>query len=212
MFNSPATRGRARLTISHPIDGDYAVQDAFVQFLGKQRDFDDCCKRSGLKDGPDAAGLSAADRLSIWVYTSHFSAWYVQINSELWSGAPSAAVAGFTRILNNALKKLPNYQGLVFRGYESRNFTADLAKYTVGATITWPGFTSTTTDPNEAYDGNMLFTIYCRSGRILGDYADVPAEQEVTFVTDTKFRVLDVERRGSAVVIELLEVDTGSLT
>jgi hypothetical protein len=195
------------LIISNPIDGDQVVHDSLVDFLGKQSDLDDCCARSKAFDGPDANGLLAADRLAIWIYTSHFATWFAQINSELWApGGPYPAVRGFARILNRALEQLPPYEGLVYRGYESSSFLNDLAKYVSGATVVWPGFTSTTTDPDVTYRGNMLFTIYSRSGRKLGSYADFPGESEVTFRTDTKFLVIDVDRRASDVVIELYEI------
>lgn len=202
---SYTTLGRL-VAISHPIDGDSALDDVFVQFLGKPS-FDDCCLRSRAWDGVDARNLSTAERLAIWVYTTDFSRWYLQINAELWGGTPSTAVSNFARILNNALQKLPQHVGAVYRGYESKRLSADFAKYPVGAVVEWPGFTSSTTDEDMAYDGNMLFTILSRTGRILGSYSDIPREQEVTFRTGTKFRVLRAEQIGSDVVIEMEEVE-----
>ena len=120
---------------------------------------------------------------------------------------PSTAVSSFARILNNALQKLPRHVGAVYRGYESRRLSADFAKYPLGAVVEWPGFTSSTTDEDMAYDGNMLFTILSRTGRILGSYSDIPHELEVMFRTGTKFRVLRAEQVGSDVVIEMEELE-----
>ncbi len=76
------------MTFSRPIDGDQGLEDIFVQFLGTPRTYLDCCARAALVDGLDGRGLSASDRLAIWVYTTQFSAWYQQINAELWGEIP----------------------------------------------------------------------------------------------------------------------------
>jgi NAD:arginine ADP-ribosyltransferase len=191
--------------VSSPIDGDFAVEKIFLDFLGSRTTFDDCCRNSKLKDGLDGGGLLAADRLAIWIYTSHFSNWYAQINSELWSGRPSVAVSNFARILHSALRKLPAHVGGTYRGYDVS--AADFPKFDPpGRVLSWLGFTSTTIAEDQIYPGNTLFTIHSQNGRLIGDYADDPNEKEVTFIAGTKFHVLGVERRGSKWVIELEEV------
>jgi hypothetical protein len=57
------------LVLSHPIDGDSTIEDTFVQFLGGRQYFLDCCKDSNLVDGVDGGGLTAAERLAIWIYS-----------------------------------------------------------------------------------------------------------------------------------------------
>lgn len=191
--------------VSSPIDGDLAVEKIFLDFLGSRTTFDDCCRLSKLVDGLDSQGLLAADRLAIWIYTSHFSNWYAQINRELWGGAPSIAVSNFARILDSALRKLPLYSGVTFRGYDVSS--SDLSKYDPpGKVIIWLGFTSSTTDEDQIYPGNTLFTIHSQNGRVVGDYADDTSEMEVTFTQGTKFHVLGFERRGAKLVIEIEEV------
>ncbi|UFZ06535.1 hypothetical protein LQG66_09660 [Bradyrhizobium ontarionense] len=194
------------MAISHPIDGDLRREGVFVQFLGNWHTYIDCCSRARLVDGIDPAGLSAGDRLAIWIYTTEHSRWYQQINSELWSGHPSTAVREFARILNGALQKLPVHIGAVHRGYMSDDLSKDLAKYTAGAIVDWPGFTSTSRDEDKALDGNMTFTILSRSGRVLGGYSDMPSEDEILFHAATKYRVLLVQRQNDDAVVELEEV------
>jgi hypothetical protein len=198
------------LTISYPIDGDAALHSAFVQFLGTQNTLVDCCARSRAWDGVDPQGLTTADRLAIWVYTTDYSRWYQQINSELWSGRPSPAVSNLARILNSALRKLDPYEGTVYRGFPSVNLSGDLAKYIVGSVVEWPGFTSSSTDQAKAYDENMQFTIFSHTGRELRAYSDIPHEEEVTFCNGTKFLVLRTEQQGSDAVIDLEEVVEGT--
>ena len=194
------------MAISHPIDGDAAVEDVFVQFLGARRYFLDCCKDSNLADGTDSNGLTAADRLAVWIYSNFTSNWYQQINAELWSGRPTAAVLAFAQILNGAINKLPAHVGSVYRGIKSRDLDALLAVHHYGATVAWPGFTSTTLDRGEAYAGDVLFIIRSQTGRALGLYAHNHTEREILFPSGTRFNVTFVERDDDTAVIELEEV------
>jgi hypothetical protein len=116
------------LAISHPIDGNQSAEDTFVQFLGGRRYFLDCCKDSNLADGMDGNGLTAAERLALWIYTDFTSNWYAEINRELWSGSPSLSVVAFARILNSAIGKLPAHVGSVYRGIESRDLESSLRR------------------------------------------------------------------------------------
>lgn len=194
------------MAISHPIDGNQNVEDAFVQFLGARRYFLDCCKDSHLADGIDAAGLTAADRLAIWIYSNFTSNWYRQLNDELRSGAPSAAVVSFARILIGAINKLPAFVGSVYRGIESSDLDALLALHHYGAAVTWPAFTSSTLDRAEAYAGDVLFVIQSRTGRVLQSYAHNQIEREVLFPPGTRFHITYVERIDDSAVIEMQEV------
>jgi len=194
------------LAITHPIDGEQSVEDAFVHFLGGRRFYLDCCRDSKLDDGVDAGGLTASDRLSIWIYSNFTTDWYQQINSELWSGAPSPAVVAFARILNGAINKLPVHAGSVYRGIESRDLDALLAVHHYGATVAWPGFTSSTLDRGEAYAGDVLFVIQSRAGRKLGLYAHNHSEREVLFPAGTRFHITFVEQADDGAIIEVQEV------
>jgi hypothetical protein len=194
------------LAISHPIDGDQDVEDAFLQFLGGRRYFLDCCKDSNIVDGTDSNGLTAADQLAIWIYSNFTSNWYSQLNNDLWSGAPSIATTAFARILNGAISKLPTHVGSVYRGIESRDLDALLAIHHFGATVAWPGFTSSTLDRSEAYAGDVLFVIQSHTGRKLELYAQNHTEREVLFPPGTKFHVTFVDVDDDGATIELEEV------
>lgn len=194
------------MAISHPIDGDAAIEGVFVQFLGGRRYYLDCCKDSNLIDGIDGNGLTAAERLAIWIYSNFTSNWYQQINGELWSGRPSAAVLAFARILNGAINKLPAHVGSVYRGIESRDLDALLAVHHYGATVAWPGFTSTTLDRGEAYAGDVVFVIQSHTGRKLGLYAHNHTEREILFPPGTRFHVTFVEQEDDSAIIEVEEI------
>ena len=194
------------MLVSFPIDDDHDVEAVFVRFLGEFAVYADCRHRSKVEDGVDLNGLSAAERLAIWIYSSTDSDFYARINGELWSPPCSAEVSEFSEILHLALRKLPAHDGITYRGYNAANFDDFLDQFEPGITIRWPGFTSSTLDRAEAYEGNVLFIIRSHNGRILGLYADDPGEREVLFPGGTRFQVLSVERDDDAAVIELEEV------
>jgi len=126
--------------------------------------------------------------------------------SDLWSGTPSLATIAFARILNDAINKLPAHVGSVYRGIESRDLDALLASHHYGATVAWPGFTSTTLDRGEAYAGDVLFVIQSRTGRKLELYAHNHTEREVLFPPGTRFHVTFVDVDADGATIELEEV------
>ncbi|HLZ05063.1 MAG TPA: ADP-ribosyltransferase domain-containing protein [Bradyrhizobium sp.] len=194
------------LPIAFPIDGDRALDDLFVRFLGGRALYEDCCVSSRIDDDPaEPNGLSSAERLAIWIYSSTDQHWYERINGELWSPSCSTEVQQFSEILNVALRKLPTHDGIVHRGYYAADLDEFCETYDVGIVVRWPGFTSTSAVREEAFPGNVLFTIRSYSGRILGLYADKPSEREILFPSGTRYRVTFMERDDDVVVIELEE-------
>lgn len=189
-----------------PIDGDDAIEELFVQFLGDRALYERCCAEANLdNDEEDDFGLTLSERLAIWVYSSTDDGWYARINGELWNGPCSEGVLLFAEVLDAALDKLPPYEGQVYRGYTASDLDAFLDQYGVGALIRWPGFTSSSLDPEKAFAGNVLFIIRSQSGRILGDYADKPFEDEVLFPKGSLYLVTSLERRENFAIIELEE-------
>jgi hypothetical protein len=186
------------------IEGD--DEEVFVLFLGERMLYEQCVTESRILDQADHGhGLTEAERLAIWIYTSTDAGWYARINGELWNPPCSAEVALFASVLNVALGNIPPCDRIVYRGYNADDLDAFLGTYGIGDVIRWPGFTSSTLDPAKAFEGNVLFTIRSQKGRILGQYADKPAEEEVLFPTGCRFLIISVERRDDVAFIELEE-------
>lgn len=104
------------------------------------------------------------------------------------------------------MSKLPAQVGSVYRGIQSRDLDAFLAIHHYGATVAWPGFTSSTLDRSEAYAGDVLFIIQSRTGRKLGLYAHNHTEREVLFSAGTRFHITFVEQYDDSAIIEVEEV------
>lgn len=123
-------------------------------------------------------------------------------------GDPSEKNKKFARALSSTLGKLPKHEGDVYRGAVLSS--DQIAKYKVGATINERGFTSTSTNVQNAYSSqeqgskaqdNVQFKIKSRTGVSIDDFGQMD-ESEVLFRAGTKFRV--TSNNGS--VIEMEEV------
>ena len=95
-------------------------------------------------------------------------------------------------MLNNALGKLPPYEGPVIRGTNLPPET--VAQYRPGEIITEDAFLSTTTDPAVArspgFAGNVEFRIMSSTGRDVSSVSMFPGEQEILFPAGTRFYVV----------------------
>jgi hypothetical protein len=169
----------------------------------------------GDRDGPANVGdhptvvppFSWDDRLALADYTG---SGYEDLNSALRSDALDASQHARVAALNNALEKLPAYDGPVVRG---SNLPADvLARYQPGEVITEKAFLSTTTDPavahSPAFAGNVEFRILSSTGRDISSVSLIPEEQEILFRAGTKFYVVDktVDPLTRRTMIEMLEL------
>lgn len=110
------------------------------------------------------------------------------------------------KFINEALNKLPNYEGIVFRG--SKVEQKQLAKYKVGQIITEKGFTSTSSNMAvaQAFSGNVFYTIFSKTGKAIKDFSEFSGEDEVLFRSGTKFKVLAVENKNGKTFIKMMEV------
>lgn len=73
--------------------------------------------------------------------------------------------------------------------------------------MSWSGFSSATTLPNQAFTGNTIFTVRSFTGRTLGAYSSQYHECEVLFPPGSRFKVLAVEQRKDGVAIALKEIE-----
>ena len=91
------------------------------------------------------------------------------------------AIKGCLFYALSALRKLPNFKGVVFRG----NNKPELVKkeYIPGREVFWSGFTSTTVDVNVAKQfagsSGVIFRIKINSGKVIQAFNVVGGENEV---------------------------------
>jgi hypothetical protein len=180
----------------------------FIALLGGDEALYDRCLAEALT-GPNPSGLSDVERMAIWVYSSTDQKWYERINSELRGGAPSLTVQIFAELWNTALDQLPNHVGVVYRGFYAADLDGAtdqiLRAYDASALIEWHAFTSSSKDVKKAFPGNVLFIIRSQSGRVLGPYADKPAEEEILFKAGSRYNVTALEREADYLIVQLDE-------
>lgn len=108
-------------------------------------------------------------------------------------------------ILNQALQKLPPFSGLVLR-YVS---LPDVQRYEVGEIITYPEFISTTKSnviPAVGQFAAHKLVIKSYSGREIAWISEQPDEQEVLFMTDSSFLVINKKQDDDLMTIIMEEL------
>jgi hypothetical protein len=107
------------------------------------------------------------------------------------------------------LSRLPDFQGIVFRGTE---FPADiLEQHQIGKAVTYAAFTSTSksSDIIEHYFKNRVWIqIRSKHGKSVSELSHNDWEEEVLFLPGTRFLVRDRRLRADGVTeLELEEID-----
>lgn len=124
-------------------------------------------------------------------------------------------VTEFGKLLADALSKLPNYEGLVYRKVSLTK--TELNVYEEGlknnSTIVETPFLSTSKARAVAmaFTGNCLFRILSKKGKDIETIAkygvfNPPNEKEVLFKNNTKFKVLQITREDEHSLITMEEV------
>ncbi|MEO0760110.1 MAG: minor capsid protein [Cyanobacteria bacterium J06648_16] len=145
---------------------------------------------------------------------------FLEVNQQLRSGNPTDDVKQEVQRVNRALDKMPAYEGVVYRGIRPDSIgeiDGILAQFRQGESVVFPGFTSTSASESvgrnyAGLNGIGGVTVAIRSkgvnGRVVAPISRNPAEQEVLFKSNTRFRVVRVEEgeklgiRSAIVVIE----------
>lgn len=91
------------------------------------------------------------------------------------------SIKGFLFFALSAMRKLPDFKGVVFRGNKSPDIVRK--EYTTGREIFWSGFTSTTIDADVArqFAGptGVVFRIKINSGKSISAFSALGGEKEV---------------------------------
>ena len=121
--------------------------------------------------------------------------------------------------LNEALEKIPNYEGIVYRGdsFDSNNkWFSFLNSIKNKEVFTYKGFMSTSEekDVTQGFDtifkGAVIFRINSKTGKSIKDFSDNYNEFEVLFKPNTSFKIDDWdwvnEDRRKKMIVTLTEI------
>ena len=150
--------------------------------------------------------LSVDEFMAIKHYTSDG---FTSLNAYLYGKYPNATDAEkqtfehIRRLLNQALQKMPIYQGKSTRIVGLSD--GEILQYQVGSIITWQAFSSSSMGKDVIIDqANVRFSINGESARRIDEISGHD-EQEVLFSAPTSFRVVSVKKIGHMTYIELEE-------
>ncbi|MBF5001917.1 hypothetical protein IRT45_32880 [Nocardia sp. BSTN01] len=133
-----------------------------------------------------------------------------ELNSALRSGRVDGNALSVENI-NEALRKLPDYKGVVSRRVRSSEMPPEvLARYRKGARVTESGFTSTSRAANGTlFPGDVEFQILSKTGKDITEYSQPTfrAEQEVLFPPKATFDVEDrfIDPATGRTIIRMVE-------
>ena len=143
-----------------------------------------------------SVALSPVHGVPIFVYSYELAAGdqlYSVMNRVMREGAAEGIAFWRPLIwrLDQALLRLPEYTGKLFRGLPVR---FDAGGYEVGGRLRWPAFSSSSAArsvANEfvAGDHGTLFFLQSRSARAIRAFSHFPDEEEVLFRPNTEFRI-----------------------
>jgi len=177
------------------------IQDTWESF---RQDF-------GFTAAARAAKLSTAQAYYIHAYTLE-APLYKELNAWLFAeikptGFSKSQLLTMKRKLNDAIKKLPKYEGVAYRYIDELPDNV-LKQYKKGAEITWDGFSSASiTSKAESFsDRKFIFRIHSKSSRPIDKLSAMPQEQETLFLPGTKFKIIDRMKQGNKILFELQEI------
>ena len=151
--------------------------------------------RSGFRD----CGLSDAEILAIRAYTGSL---YSPVNQSLRVGSNEYKAVRDT--MNAGLAKLKGYRGEVIRGtHYLGNDLEDLKQ--IGSVKRFKSFTSTTSS-GPGFGGMYKFHIQSCNGKYIAPLSAVYTEEEVLFMADTDFRIVDVKDQTTDLIFKLEEI------
>ena len=137
------------------------------------------------------AGIAEEDLVAVRTYITLF---HGEIDKAL-RQADWAKLKEFDahiRVTTYGLFQLPAYHGVVYRGAALSAHAA--AQYVPGRIIQEPAFISASAAPARRFPGNVQYVIHSVNGRMVRALADDPEELEVVFFTQTKFKVLAMDK------------------
>lgn len=156
----------------------------------------------------DAKTSSCAARgLERWAVYEYTKWQYKELNRALRTGDITPKVFALYMPLVHGLMQLPQFQGVVYRAAKTA-YEANLKTTTIGSTIEFKGFTSTSTNTNyfddPSYDVHLI--IKTKTGRSVKDCSNAPGEDEVLLFPNSKFLIRAKEKAGSQIILYLDEI------
>tara|TARA_R110001599_G_scaffold4106_1_gene21735 strand:+ start:26184 stop:27467 length:1284 start_codon:yes stop_codon:yes gene_type:complete len=173
----------------------------------------------GSEGGPKELTEKQKDCINDYTSTGYF-----EINTYLGTGKTDLfqedisedEIKDSIKCLKNALSDLPNYEGKTYRGDTIKIKNLDDFKNNLDNNyLEFKSFLSTTTDSDQAQifgsltrknEYPVIYNITSKKGKFISDYSDFEEEEEVLFMPNTRFNVLDWKDFNGSLVVDLIEI------
>ena len=154
--------------------------------------------------GKDVEELNIYEKTLIYYYSVEG---YDQLNEDLRDGKDNE----YAEHLNRALEKLPDYQGIVFRGSPLEVWDIGVYRkaYSDDTEVTELAFMSCSISMPVAQQfskGSTIFRIISKTGKAIGQLSFYTSEKEILFSSNCTFKVLDIDDSGNLTIITLREI------
>ena len=119
---------------------------------------------------------------------------YLDLNERL-RLSEGKDISDFGILLDECLSKLPDYQGIVFRGVNFPKYIIDkyIAKLADEEKVIDNAFLSTSLKANEAYKyGRTILQIFSKTGKDIGSISKYQNEKEILFRYNITFEIIAV--------------------
>lgn len=114
----------------------------------------------------------------------------------------------YSKTLNDSLKKLPSYKGVVYRGTNLKENVLDKYRkaYKSKKSIVEQQFLSTSKSVSMAFQGNVQFIINSKKGKSIKHLSGFINEDEVLFNVKSKFKINKILEQDGKVKIFMEEI------
>lgn len=150
--------------------------------------------------------LSLAEQQALFVYTRLGMIMNQAVYNPTKLAKQLVVFQELNRFANQALSKLPDYQGEVIRYMHS---VPDwLAQHQVGQIVTYHNLTSASVHGGVFSNRPVKITIQSKHGKLISGISALPQQQEVLFRSGSRFEVLSyTEQENSKIWIKIKELD-----
>lgn len=185
--------------------------------------------------------LNPVHIFTIYLYTANLYI-FQQINYNLINWKNDCFLKPFIFCLYQAISNVDNFVGEVYRCVDAK---FELNDYKLNDTLIWPIFSFASTEwksANELINSKkgIIFIIQSKTGRNISNYSKIPADKDIVFLPETKFRVINhfvasvialgqanirkstftakekdflkAEKSESSIIVELEEIDDTAMT
>lgn len=154
--------------------------------------------------GKDVEELNIYEKTLIYYYSVEG---YDQLNEDLRDGKGNE----YAEHLNHALEKLPDYEGIVFRGSPLDVWEIDVYRkaYSHDTEVTELAFMSCSISVYVAQQfskGKVIFSIASKTGKQVQQLSFHGYEKEVLFQSQCRFKVVEIHDTDNMTTIYLREI------